>query len=269
MTVTKEIFHKPLKAVILDLAGTVVDYGSCAPAAAFVKLFAHYGIEISMAQARIPMGVGKMDHIRELVRMPEISEAWEKTTGRLCQDSDIDSMYRDFVPIQIECLSSYCTMIKGALEAIAVFRSAGLKIGVTTGYNLDIMNIVLDEMAGQGCVPDFAVCASQVTKGRPAPWMIYRCMEGLDVYPPSSVAAIGDTLADITAGLNAGVWTVGVARTGNLIGLNETEIQAISSEDLSNRLRKAYSELHRAGAHYVVDGISDCPHIVSDINQKS
>jgi phosphonoacetaldehyde hydrolase len=268
MNAMQKVFQGSLKTVILDLAGTVVDHGSCAPAGAFVELFRRHGVEITIAQARTPMGVGKMDHIRELIRMPEISEAWRKGNGAPCRESDIEAMYRDFIPLQIECLPRHCMLIDGALNAVDAFRSAGLKIGVTTGYNLEMMEMVLDRIARQGFVPDFAVCASQVPEGRPAPWMIYRCMEAFGAYPPSSVVAIGDTIADISAGLNAGVWTIGVARTGNMLGLNDTEIEALSSADLSERLRKAYGELHRAGAHYVVDGIYDCPHVIDDIQRK-
>ena len=41
-----------VKAVVADLAGTIVDYGSCAPAAALVELFHRHQIKITVAQAR-------------------------------------------------------------------------------------------------------------------------------------------------------------------------------------------------------------------------
>src|SRR5450631_2216194 len=53
-----------LKAAILDWAGTVVDHGSRAPMGAFVRAFAQFGVAISIADARGPMGMAKWDHIR-------------------------------------------------------------------------------------------------------------------------------------------------------------------------------------------------------------
>ncbi|MDV7390789.1 hypothetical protein RZS08_05515, partial [Arthrospira platensis SPKY1] len=47
-------YRGPIQAVILDWAGTMVDFGSCAPAAVFQKVFADQGVPISMAEAREP-----------------------------------------------------------------------------------------------------------------------------------------------------------------------------------------------------------------------
>jgi len=60
----------PVKAVIFDLAGTTVDYGSCAPAGAFIELFRRHNIEISNKQARGPMAMHKRDHIKILLQIP-------------------------------------------------------------------------------------------------------------------------------------------------------------------------------------------------------
>ena len=46
-------------AVIFDWAGTVVDFGSRAPAGAFVEVFRRHGVAISIAEARGPMGSEK------------------------------------------------------------------------------------------------------------------------------------------------------------------------------------------------------------------
>ena len=43
--------------------------------------------------------------------------------------------------------------------------------------------------------------------------MIYLNMIRLDVYPAQAVVKVDDTTSGITAGLNAGSWTVGIAKT--------------------------------------------------------
>ncbi len=47
---------KHLKAVVFDWAGTVIDFGSFAPMGVFVEAFSRFGIEVSIAEAREPMG---------------------------------------------------------------------------------------------------------------------------------------------------------------------------------------------------------------------
>ena len=46
-----------LKALILDWAGTAVDFGSRAPMGAFVEAFARFGVTLSIAQAREPLAL--------------------------------------------------------------------------------------------------------------------------------------------------------------------------------------------------------------------
>ena len=257
-----------LKAVILDWAGTVVDYGSRAPAGVFVEVFARHGVPITMAQARGPMGSEKRAHIAAIAAMPEVAEAWQRTHSRTCTDEDIDAMYREFVPLQIECLPRFADLISGTLEAIADFRKRGLKIGTTTGYNAEMMRVLGAEAAQRGFEPDSIVSSDMVSEGRPAPWMALKAAALMGVYPMSAIIKIGDTVPDILEGLNAGMWTIAVAATGNEMGLSEAAAVALRDVDRAERLTRAYASLQDAGAHYVVDGISDVPPVLDQIEER-
>ena len=98
--------------------------------------------------------------------------------------------------------------------------------------------------------------------------MCLKNAENLGVYPMEAIVKIGDTLPDIHEGLNAGMWTVGLAKTGNEIGLNAEEIEALDPDELERRLDRARSRMTQAGAHYVVDGIGDCDRIIDHINAR-
>jgi phosphonoacetaldehyde hydrolase len=261
-------YRGPVKAVVFDLAGTIIDFGSCAPAGAFVELFRRNNVHITLSQAREPMGLHKKDHIRTLLSMSDISEKWLEAHGKAWSEADVEAKYREFIPIQIECLADYGHLIPGTLETEKALRSMGIKIGVTTGYNEEMMKIVLNCAKGQGFSPDAAVCASRVSKGRPAPWMIFRIMEHLNIFPPEAVINIGDTLPDIEAGLNAGVWTIGVVKTGNMIGLPKRKLARLNPEILEARMKQAKEKMHRAGAHYVIDDISDAIRVLDLINHR-
>jgi phosphonoacetaldehyde hydrolase len=257
-----------LKAVILDWAGTIVDYGSCAPAGVFVEVFARHGVPITMEQARAPMGSEKRAHIAAIAAMPEVADAWKRAHDRPCTDADIDTVYAEFVPLQIESLPRFADLIPGTIEAVAEFRKRGLKIGTTTGYNAEMMRVLGPEAANRGFEPDCVVSSDMVAEGRPAPWMALKAAAIMRVYPISAIVKIGDTIPDIQEGLNGGMWTIAVAATGNELGLFEAEAAALPPGEREQRLARAREHLQAAGAHYVVDGIYDVPPLLDQIEAR-
>jgi phosphonoacetaldehyde hydrolase len=90
----------------------------------------------------------------------------------------------------------------------------------------------------------------------------------LQTYPMEAFVKIGDTLPDIEEGLNAGMWTIGLARTGNELGMTEEQVAALDPQILHARLSRAYRRMSQSGAHYVVDGISDVMPVLDDINGR-
>ena len=55
-----------IEAVIFDWAGTTVDYGCFAPVEVFLEVYKNRGVNITLEEAREPMGMLKIDHIRAL-----------------------------------------------------------------------------------------------------------------------------------------------------------------------------------------------------------
>ena len=156
-----------LRGAIVDWAGTIVDFGSSAPAGAFITLFQHHDVAISVAEARAPMGRGK-----------------------------------------------------------------------------------------------------RVAEGRPAPWMALEAARRLDVYPMRCIMKIGDTVADVGEGLNAGMWSIAVCATGNEMGLDEDELAALPEAERHDRLAAIRAKFVAAGAHYVVDGVADVWPLVDEIDAR-
>ncbi len=261
-------YRGPLKALVLDWAGTTVDYGSRAPAAAFVETFAQHGVEISIEEAREPMGRAKRDHIRAITEMPRVTSRWRAAHGGPCTDEDIDALYADFLPRQLRCIEQYSDVIPGVPEAIGRCRERGLKIGSSTGYTAEIMEVVVARARSQGFSPDAILCASDIAEGRPAPWLIFENARRLGVYPMAAIAKVDDTVAGIEAGLNAGTWTIGVARTGNGVGLSEAELKGRSAAERTELIEKARGRLRRAGSHYVVDSVSEILPVLDAIDER-
>ena len=261
-------YQGKLKAVLLDWAGTTLDYGCYAPAVVFLEVFKRQGVEISMPEAREPMGAHKKVHIRKVTQIPTVAQRWESVHGKPPCEADVERMFEQFVPLQLDVLADYADLIPGCLEAVEACRSRGCKIGSTTGYITEMMDILQAEAAQRGYAPDSTVCAADVPAGRPAPWMCLENIRRLGIYPPEACVKIDDTLPGIEEGLNAGMWTIGLTKTGNEIGLTEDEIAALPPEDYQRRIERAYRRMWQCGAHYVVDGIADILPCLDDIDRR-
>jgi phosphonoacetaldehyde hydrolase len=258
----------PIKAIIFDWAGTTVDHGSIAPVMAFIETFRLHGVDISIEEARAPMGMHKCDHIRAITKMPMVAALWKTAHDRLPDEADVAAMYEEFIPLQVKVLADYADPIPGAVETITDLRKRGVKIGSTTGYNRQMMEVLAPEAARRGFQPDSIVCVSDVPAGRPEPWMALRSAMELRAYPPELVVKVGDTVPDIEEGLNAGMWTVAVALTGNELGLTAEELAALSLDELETRRERAHLRLADAGAHYVIDSIWSLPLVLEDIDER-
>lgn len=251
-----------LRAVVFDWAGTMVDFGSRAPMGVFVETFRRFGVDITIEEARGPMGKPKRDHIKALVEHPRIAAAWRDAHGVVPGEAEIDRLYEVFVPANVEVVADFADLIPGVVELVGDLRGRGLKIGSTTGYTREIMAPLLPKAAEQGYAPDNLVCAGDLPEGRPSPLMMYRCFLDLGVWPAASVVKVDDTEPGIAEGLAAGCWTVGVSVSGNAMGLSRDEVAALDEAKFERRRAAAESRLTRCGAHYVIDSVADLPEVL-------
>ncbi len=259
---------KHLKAAIFDWAGTVVDYGSLAPMGAFVETFAEFGVEISIDEARGPMGMAKRPHIAALTALPRVAEAWKRKHGRAPTDKDVDAIYDVFVPKNVSTAADYADVIPGVREVVQALRAAGVRIGSSTGYTREIMARITPRAAEQGFAPDSLVCTGDTVEGRPSPLMFYKGLLDLGVWPAWNAIKIDDTTVGVAEGVNAGAWTVGVAVSGNSFGLSLADTKALAREDYARRRAQAQDALYGAGAHYVIDSVADLMPVVALIEGR-
>jgi phosphonoacetaldehyde hydrolase len=250
--------------VVFDWAGTTVDYGCFAPVAAFVDAFASRGVEVTRTEARGPMGLHKRDHIRAMLQMPQVAERWRRTHARDWDDSDVEDLYRRFIPLQLEVIDEHSRLVAGVVECVAELRRLGIRIGATTGYFREAAERVYRAARKQGFVPDHCICAGETPAGRPAPWMMFRTMEALGVYPPAAVLKIGDTVPDIAEGLHAGAWSVGVTQTSSEVGCTEDELETLPAAEREAKLASARQKLLAAGAHWVIPSVADLGNLLAD-----
>lgn len=256
-----------LKAIVFDWAGTTIDFGSCAPAAVFQQVFKQHGIDISIAQAREPMGMAKREHIAAIANMTDVKRAWESKYARPFSEQDIDTMYSEFLPLQKQILGKHSQLIAGVPEMVAKCRAMGLKIGSSTGYTRELMEVVSAAARAQGYEPDCVICSEDAPRGRPAPYLLFEAAKRMDAYPMWSFVKVDDTPVGIEAGRNAGCWTIGVTRTGNCVGRTEEELAVLSDAEVKSLCDVAEGKLRASGAHYIVESVVEISALLQEIDR--
>lgn len=264
--IRNRVYTGPVRAVVLDWAGTAIDYGCIGPVAPFIEVFANCDVTVTAAEARAPMGLAKKDHLRAMFRDKSVARRWHDVHGFFPDEREVNLLYRELEPLMVSAAARHCDPIRGLSDALKAFRSRGIKIGSSTGYTRRIMDVVVPAARERGFEPDCVVCSSDVPAGRPYPWMCYQNAINLQVYPLQAMVKIGDTLSDIEEGLNAGMWTIGLAMTGNELGLREEEAITLEPADLRARLTEIKARFFAAGAHFVTNGIGQCPEIIEEIS---
>lgn len=257
-----------IKAVIFDWAGTIIDYGCMAPTQVFIEVFRERDIIITMDEARTPMGLAKKDHVRALLRFDTVQKQWISEFGRIPTEMDVETIYKEIEPKLSSIVKEYCEPIPGAIELIEVLKKQGIKVGTTTGYVAEMMKNIVPFTTAKGLIPDCVVNSSDVSAGRPAPWMIYQNCEKMNVFPLSQMVKIGDTVADIQEGKNAGMWTIGLTKSGNELGLSQAAADKADPVWLMEKIGMAGQKLINAGADYVAEGVWDCWPILEEIDKK-
>lgn len=221
-------------AVVLDWAGTMIDPGCLAPVVALRTVLARHGLVVSAAEARVGMGLAKKDHLRGLLVAHGMGAATDELYAALEREMFLQ-------------LEHHAVLVAGAREFADWLHAGGVRIGTSTGYTAEMIRVV----AGAA--------------GRPAPFMMYANALRLGVWPLSSIVKIGDTPSDIAEGINAGSWTIGVALSGNALGLSVAETAALEPAERAVKFVAARDSLRAAGASFVVNSVADCPPVLEEI----
>jgi phosphonoacetaldehyde hydrolase len=259
---------KSIKAVIFDWAGTMIDFGCMAPVKAFISAFEEKNIHITLEEAREPMGLAKRDHVKAILNGERVKNEWIKTYNSAPTEEDIDAIYHIVTPKMMLEIENNSEPIEGIIEIIEKLKSQGIKIGSTTGYIDIMMEKIIPAAAAKGLTVDSVINSSDCKEGRPSPFMIFRNMENLGIYDVSEVLKVGDTVADVGEGINAGAWTAAVVCTGNEIGLPQSTFNDLSEETRNELISTASEKLKNAGANYIMKNMNELFSVIEDINNK-
>lgn len=260
--------------VMLDCSGTTMDRYVDAPAIVFVEVFKKYGLEISMPEARVPMGLRKDLHIKAITELDSVRGRFVAKFGRAPDQSDVDKMFADFVPTQLALLrqGSYHTLLPGVGELVQGWQQQGIKIGVTTGFTRDMLDLLLAGAAPQGFVPDTSCAGDEVEAPRPTAYMVIKNLERMGVYNVPNAMRRTIKVDDTVSGAGEGAplcWRVAVSKWSNYVADSWDAVRKMSAEELAARERASKEKLVlESGAHYVIDDLRDLPAVIADVNQR-
>jgi phosphonoacetaldehyde hydrolase len=237
----------------------MVDFGCQAPVQALLDVFAARGVALSAEEARRDMGRAKRDHVAALLAYESVATAWAKATGAPPTKADGDAIYLDLEPRMAKAAARFSDLVPGAAGTAAALRARGVRIGSGTGYTRAMMAEILPRAAAQGYAPEVVVCAGETPSGRPSPLMLWKALIELDAWPAGACVKVDDAEVGIAEGRAAGCWSVGVAASGNGVGLSLAEYEALAESDRRARIDSAGASLRAAGAHVIIDSVADLP----------
>jgi phosphonoacetaldehyde hydrolase len=190
--------------------------------------------------------------------------------GSYPDQADVDRMFADFVPLQLNCLRDYTTLLPHVAEVTQSLQKQGIKIGSSTGFVRSMVDILEADAKAQGYVPDASVAGDDVINGaRPKPFMVYRNLDLMNVHPIQSVVKVDDTVSGIGEALEAGCWGVGIARYSNYMDVDTlAQGESLSEAEIGRRLTYTREKLRQAGAHYVIDTFDQLPDVIEDVNVR-
>jgi phosphonoacetaldehyde hydrolase len=258
----------PVKAVVFDWAGTMIDFGCMAPVRALTTVFAGEGVALWAEEARRDMGKAKLDHVRALLAEPTVQARWVALKGEPGSEADVDRLYRKLEPAMKTEATKTSLLIPGAARVVEELRDLGVRIGSGTGYTREMMAAILPSAAEQGYAPELVVCAGETPSGRPAPLMTWKALIALDAWPARVCIKVDDAAVGIEEGRLAGCWTVGLSASGNGVGLDPETYAALAEEDRRERLARSESALTAAGADFVIEDVSHLLPVVHEIARR-
>jgi phosphonatase-like hydrolase len=186
------------KLVVFDMAGTtVLDRGEVP--AAFTAALAEHQIHVSAEQVNAVRGASKRQAILALI--PEGPGRSERA----------DRAYTSFKEQLAQRFAADVQPVSGAERTFEWLRERDVRIALNTGFDRDITDLLVAALGWNERRVDAIVCGDDVPRGRPAPYLIFRCMEATSTLSVHDVAVAGDTTLDLEAGANAGArWNIGV-----------------------------------------------------------
>jgi len=191
---------RSIALVAFDLGGTTIhDDGSINRI--FVEVAGRHKLAADLDEVQSFQGRTKKEMFHVLATRRH--EDWPEAATSLAQEANEEyeqrliTHYRENPP----------QVVDGTTATMQYLREQDVRVAITTGFWRAILDAIL-ESTGLGELLDASVATDEVSKPKPAPYMIFRAMEQCGITSVRQVVAVGDTPMDCIAGCHAGCGTV-------------------------------------------------------------
>jgi beta-phosphoglucomutase-like phosphatase (HAD superfamily) len=147
----------------------------------------------------------------------------------------------------------------GALHALQSLSRQGVPCAW-----LEELPEMISELLARPLSP-LIVPAPRATVPWPAPNACWQALMALGVSQLEGSVLVSGEPNLLQSGLNAGLWTVGLASCGSLCGLPHPEWQALTDAQREYRRGQATLQLYEMGVHSVIDHLGELESCLADI----
>ncbi|GAA5040013.1 phosphatase [Marivirga lumbricoides] len=193
-----------IKLAIFDMAGTTINENNIVYKTV-QKVINDLGYQVSLENV-LKFGAGKEKY-------QAITDVLINCTNSVSVPREAETAFEAFKHALREAYDKLeISTFDGMLSFFKKLRENEIYIVLNTGYNAEIATKLLAKLDWKiGKEIDLLITADDVTKGRPAPNMIYKAMQHFNITDVAKVLKAGDSEIDIIEGKNANCGiTVGV-----------------------------------------------------------
>ncbi|WP_295470232.1 HAD family phosphatase [uncultured Pseudomonas sp.] len=159
-------------------------------------------------------------------------------------------------------LDKHARLTPGALESLQSLRQQGIPCAW--------LDDLPDAHSQTLCAPlgELIVATARSPVSWPAPDACWLALMTLKVSQLEGCVLVSGNPLLLESGLNAGLWTIGLASCGSLCGLGPEQWEALDVTERERRRAQATLHLYNIGAHSVIDHLGELESCLADISLR-
>lgn len=257
-------------AVVCDFSGTITHPFGFLINRGFLDTFDQEGIHLGWRQTFPYSSRPSFQSMQSLMASSSVAHKWKEAKGRFPTDEDTIQLFFKYMDTQQDLFENHTYALPYTKDVFDLLQHEyGVFLAATSEFPDTLNSVVQEKLEEDGVFLD--VVTGSEYGARPKPFMLYECMQRLNVWPISSVVKVGDTVDDILEGKASGCWTVGVTAHSSMLNkylsdwIQYEPAGLLSETKLQTRIG---NEMFDAGADYVISTLFDLPYVVEEINKK-
>jgi phosphonatase-like hydrolase len=233
-----------ISLVVFDLSGTTVADDN-AVAKCLYKAAQEFQLNVPLVDFEKTIGTNKIHLYQFMIAKCNGHKVDIENLGKYQFPEYYDqalAIFHYYSSIMVEFYQNYVRAMPGTEDVFKWCQDNHIKVVTDTGFHRDVNTAIMNGLKWKerGLVDLALDVESTNGVGRPAPYLIFKAMESLNIQSVKEVIKVGDTPADLLSGYNSGC----IGNIGVLSGAN------------SLKTLQKYPHTH------ILNGVSDLPKLL-------